>query len=483
MSEFTDRPLRKQDLSKTQEQSAIGAIVGSAVGDALGAPFEFKAPGLFAKTFPTPIIGEKGEMIGGGSFNWARGEFTDDTQMAMALAESLLEADGYDPSLTFGHFRAWASDANDIGNTTSAALRNSDYSTAAQLAHERIGHTGSNGAVMRVAPVGLMGAMRGAVWTRETALQQAALTHFDPIAQWSAVVVAEFIRRLIVIGNPIDSLDHLAEIVPAEHRAAMEQAISGTDPMLNANNGDALICVAQAFWAYRRADSFSETVQLAINLGGDTDTVAAVAGAMAGARYGIQGIPARWTTYLHGNVRQPSGERITYNNGALQDLARSLIGLGPKDETDLEDLIEPKMLHDIGIWASNITGAQDSHTDFAVVSLCRTYGRFKHHEVRREYFLLDRDNSNPGLQDIMWDAVHTIEAFLREGRQVLVHCHGGRSRTGFILKAWYMVRYRKTHSEAHDWLREIWPHYRVWTYDFGYLLEDLEVEIFSTATE
>jgi hypothetical protein len=46
-----------------------------------------------------------------------------------------------------------------------------------------------------------------------------------------------------------------------------------------------------------------------------------------------------------------------------------------------------------------------------------------------------------------------------------------------------MVRYRKTHSEAHDWLREIWPHYQVWTYDFGYLLDDLEIEIFSTATE
>lgn len=77
----------------------------------------------------------------------------------------------------------------------------------------------------------------------------------------------------------------------------------------------------------------------------------------------------------------------------------------------------------------------------------------------------------------MHDAVHSIEAFLREGRQVLVHCHGGRSRTGFILKAWYMVRYRASHDEAHSWLESVWPHYRTWTLDFCNLLDDLENEI------
>jgi len=79
MNKFTDNPLKYHDLSRSQEQAAIGALVGAAVGDALGAPFEFQEAGLFDRTFPAPIIGKKGEMIGGGHFSWAPGEFTDDT--------------------------------------------------------------------------------------------------------------------------------------------------------------------------------------------------------------------------------------------------------------------------------------------------------------------------------------------------------------------------------------------------------------------
>jgi len=275
----------------------------------------------------------------------------------------------------------------------------------------------------------------------------------------------------------VDSLDGLAEIVPTEYRSAIRDAVDGTNPRLDENNGEALVCIAQAFWAYRQADSYSEAVQLVINLGGDTDTVAAVTGAIAGARFGVQGIPARWTTYLHGKVSQREQADRLYDYEALQDTARLLIGLAPKPETTLESHIEPKIVHDIGVWATNMTGAESASTDFAVVSLCRPYGRLKNHAIRREHFLLDSDNSNPGLEDVMRDTVQSIEAFLQEGRQVLVHCHGGRSRTGFILKAWYMVRYRASHDEAHNWLKSVWPHYMTWTYDFGYLLDDLESEI------
>jgi ADP-ribosyl-[dinitrogen reductase] hydrolase len=77
-------------LSHPQSQSATGALVGAAVGDALGAPFEFKPANTYAQTFPDKVLGGVGEMIGGGAFHWAPGEFTDDTQMALALAESLI---------------------------------------------------------------------------------------------------------------------------------------------------------------------------------------------------------------------------------------------------------------------------------------------------------------------------------------------------------------------------------------------------------
>src|SRR3954462_62332 len=84
-----------------------GALVGSAVGDALGAPFEFGPPGQFSRRFPTPARGVKTEMCGGGSVGWEPGEFTDDTQMALLVATSLVERDGLDQADVFDRFRAW----------------------------------------------------------------------------------------------------------------------------------------------------------------------------------------------------------------------------------------------------------------------------------------------------------------------------------------------------------------------------------------
>jgi ADP-ribosyl-[dinitrogen reductase] hydrolase len=84
-------------LAVVKTQHAIGALVGSAVGDALGAPFEFKQPGLYRKTYPVAALTGIGEMRGGGGFGWKPAEFTDDTQMALALAESLIARNGFDP--------------------------------------------------------------------------------------------------------------------------------------------------------------------------------------------------------------------------------------------------------------------------------------------------------------------------------------------------------------------------------------------------
>ena len=100
-----------------------GLLVGAAVGDALGAPFEFMPAGSYAKRFPRPVRGGIGELIGGGGFNWAPGEFTDDTQMAIVLAESLLANDHtLSRDHVFESWRGWAADARDVGSTTRHAL-------------------------------------------------------------------------------------------------------------------------------------------------------------------------------------------------------------------------------------------------------------------------------------------------------------------------------------------------------------------------
>ena len=90
-------------LDRRTVQRAIGAFVGAAVGDALGAPFEFGESGAYTAAFPVPVLGGRGEMTGGGG--WGPGEFTDDTQMALVLAESLLASDGFDPVAVWAGWR------------------------------------------------------------------------------------------------------------------------------------------------------------------------------------------------------------------------------------------------------------------------------------------------------------------------------------------------------------------------------------------
>ena len=77
-------------------QRAVGAVLGSAVGDALGAPFEFGPAGQYSARFRESVVSDTGEMVGGGGFGWDRGEFTDDTQMATIQAESILANGGID---------------------------------------------------------------------------------------------------------------------------------------------------------------------------------------------------------------------------------------------------------------------------------------------------------------------------------------------------------------------------------------------------
>lgn len=477
MKRNTDNPIHPENLNHHQAQSAIGALIGSAVGDALGAPFEFEPAGLFQAAFPQAIVGGLGEMTGGGAFHWGPGEFTDDTQMAVALAESLIARGEYHPDLTFKYFQSWMSGARDVGNTTRVALRHDDYRTAAERAHQIMnGRTGSNGAVMRVAPVGIMGVVRGAEWTRRVAFEQGALTHFDPIAGWCAAVVADFIRIVIADGFDASIFETLTDFVPEPFRGRINDAVRLTEQPMPGGNGGALVCTAHAFWAFHHGNTFAEVVQSAINLGDDTDTVAAVAGAMAGARFGIQGIPSRWTTYLNGVVTQPNGSEMFYNSHSIQDLAHKLIMRKIKPETQLEPIIEPKMVHDLGVWATNLPGAAASDKTMAPVSMCRTYGRMDDHPVRREVYMIDNDNRNANLESAVWDAVDSINAFLAEGRNVLVHCHGGRSRTGLVLKAWYMKTFNANHPEAIEWIESVWPHYAEWTTDFMLFLDEYDLE-------
>ena len=436
-----------------------GLIVGAAVGDALGAPFEFQPADRYKDRFPSPVYGGIGEMIGGGSFRWLPGEFTDDTQMALSLALSILECDGFDPDHLWSFWRCWADSAKDIGNTTSHSL---SFEDRHDVSHPNPNLTAANGALMRVFPLALLTISTDEL--QSIALEQGKMTHPHPAASWGAWLGVAMMHSAVQGNDPFKTLDEELALMPED---VAEEFLPLLAPEWQPtrgriNNGSIWGCLADAVWAVRNTTSFEDAVVKAVNLGDDTDTVACVAGALAGAIYGIQAIPSRWTTYLNGEVNTPNGIE-QFDNARLNEISRRLAKLQPPPDAPDEKPAGPVEVEE-RLFAANRSGASHAPLDWAIVSLCLVGNRFENHKLRREIYLIDQPgDANPNLEVAVNDAVTSIEAFLEEGHTVLVHCHGGRSRTGLILKAWKMKKegWSGTDGEqrAHMWLSQKWNLY------------------------
>ena len=466
-------PTAAATLDAIAMQRLVGAFLGSAVGDALGAPFEFGPAGAYSARFPEPVIGGTGELIGGGPFIWAAGEFTDDTQMAIALGESIIACNGFDADDVWARFQAWRRGAKDCGSLTNRALSNPSWPGAAEEAHNAFrGRSGANGSLMRVTGLACAFAGDDEATLIEAARAQSALTHFDPAAGWGAAIAAALIRRSILGEDALAALPGLLGLIDEPDRGRFTEMLdpswSPHDPS-EVSNGSVWGCLAQAVWAVRTEDTFAGAVTAAIDLGGDTDTVATVAGALAGARSSIQGIPSRWLTYLNGVVGT-GADTTRYDNAALQDLARRLAGRTPVPASITESPAGPTEVAP-GLHAADLGGAATVPADWAIVSMCRTHGRFDGHPVRREVHLIDQAGAaNADPHSAVRDAVDSIDAFLAEGRTVVVHCHGGRSRTGLVLKAWAMRSNGWDEREAHTWLGKNWSRYEDYQTSFVDLL-------------
>jgi ADP-ribosyl-[dinitrogen reductase] hydrolase len=186
----------------TQTQHAIGALVGSAVGDALGAPFEFQPAGRYSARFPQPVRGGRGEMIGGGP--WTAGELTDDTQMALAPAESLLAHGALDATDLWSRWRAWAATAKDVGILSRHALARATHDGAAAHAHAANGcRSAGNGSLMRNTPVALFTLRTPIDAAVALAVAQSRLTHHDT-ANDEGVAVHTAMVRAGVLGDGDD---------------------------------------------------------------------------------------------------------------------------------------------------------------------------------------------------------------------------------------------------------------------------------------
>ncbi|MFG3584131.1 ADP-ribosylglycohydrolase family protein [Streptomyces sp. NPDC047990] len=286
-------------MTETRELRALGCVLGSAVGDALGAPFEFGPEGAFSARFPEP--GHGGEMCGGGG--WEPGEATDDTQMAVLVGESLLERGGLELPDVFARFRRWAAaEPKDIGLQTEAVLESGDPWDLAAALHFQVNRRGAgNGSLMRAATSAVHFARHGREATMEAARRIAALTHGDRAAWEGTAVFHELVRVALGGADPLAAVPRAVRAVHPDHRDryAVVLAEDWHPDRATEFNGAVWPCLGSAVWALRSTDSYEGAVRAAVNLGGDTDTVAAVTGGLAGAVYGADGIPGRWIEPLH----------------------------------------------------------------------------------------------------------------------------------------------------------------------------------------
>ncbi|MFE3583553.1 ADP-ribosylglycohydrolase family protein [Streptomyces vinaceus] len=300
----------------TRLDRAVGAVLGSAVGDALGAPYEFGPAG--------ELTARGEEMRGGGG--WDPGEATDDTQMAVLVGESLLEHGGLELADVFGRFQRWAAaEPKDIGLQTEDVLTNGEaWDLAAALHFQINARAAGNGSLMRASTSAVYFAAAGREATMDAARRIAALTHGDRAAWEGTAVLHELVRVTLDGGDPLAALPGVLGAVHPDHRERYG-VVLGPDwhPGLATEfNGAVWPCLGSAVWALRTTTGFAAAVRAAVDLGGDTDTVAAVTGTLAGARYGQASIPPEWTAPLH--VPLPGfGDRVLDADG-LRALARSL---------------------------------------------------------------------------------------------------------------------------------------------------------------
>ena len=302
-------------LTREIADRAAGVLVVSACGDALGAGYEFDPP----ERIPAQV-----GMVGGGPFGWEPGEWTDDTSMAWVIAEVVasgaeLRDDEAQDQIAAG-WHAWMLQAKDVGAQTRAVLTRAASGSGAPTAealrreapehHERAGRSGGNGSLMRTAPVALayLDDPEGLV---EAATNISALTHFDPEAGQACVLQCLAIRHAVLTGDldlriGLEHLDREAAALWAERIADAE----GRTPQTYRANGwvveallgawSAIACTSVADDESVEGSHLRRGLAAAVRGGNDTDTVAAITGALLGAEYGASAVPEQWRLVVHG---------------------------------------------------------------------------------------------------------------------------------------------------------------------------------------
>ncbi len=281
-----------------------GCLLGLASGDAVGTTVEFRRRGSFE-----PVT----ELVGGGPFGLSPGQWTDDTSLALCLAESLVDpvpgvpggVRGFDPGDQMRRFVRWYREGHlsstgqcfDIGTTTATALHRFEQ-TGEPFSGSTDPHAAGNGSIMRLAPVVLF-----FYPDEEKAIhfagESSRTTHGAPECVDACRLMAAVLCRALA-GKPKAEVLHtgmtgLCERIQAlADRTFMEKTEAGIR-----GSGYVVESLEAALWCFFKTDSFRDAILRAVNLGDDADTTAAVCGQIAGAYYGESGMPPEWLDRLH----------------------------------------------------------------------------------------------------------------------------------------------------------------------------------------
>ncbi|MDO3378633.1 ADP-ribosyl-[dinitrogen reductase] hydrolase [Geoalkalibacter halelectricus] len=284
---------------------AEAAFLGLALGDALGATTEFMTPTEIRSRF-----GVHRKIVGGGWLHLKPGQVTDDTEMSLCIARALVAAGAWDLKGIAERFVAWMrAKPVDIGATCRRGIR--DFMLQGQMQCPLNEWDAGNGAVMRMLPVALFTLGDAALLAR-CAREQAHLTHNHPLSDAACLTVGQMVHQALLGADR-----------PALH--ALTRDLVATHPNFRFNDyrghagGYVVETLQTVFHFLFTTASFEECLVGVVNQGGDADTTGAIAGMIAGAFYGREGLPASWLRRLDAGVR-----------AEIVDLAPRLIGLSPQ---------------------------------------------------------------------------------------------------------------------------------------------------------
>ncbi len=298
------RPVRPRPGQAARDSAVLaraqGCLLGQFAGDALGSQVEFRRAAEIRAQFPEGVR----ELTGGGPFGTLAGQPTDDSELALMLLHSILQAGGYDPEAAASAYAYWyRSDPFDVGGTIGQALAairpGASAAEAARAAASRSSQ--ANGSLMRIAPLPIWGHRLPVERLVEHARQDSQLTHPHPVCQDSVaafcIAVAQALRGGTteqVYRAALDWAEAHGEPTVAEALRAAAEPPKRQPPVDGSTQGWVLHALRTAFHQLLHAPSLEEGIVRTISLGGDTDTNAAIAGALLGARHGRAGVPDRW---------------------------------------------------------------------------------------------------------------------------------------------------------------------------------------------